>query len=365
VLATAAITSAPGAPFALEPIEVADPRVGEVLVRIAACGICHTDNLARLGEMPVAFPAVFGHEGAGVVEAIGPEVTTVVVGDHVVLGPPWCGRCRNCLIGQQKYCMDIVPLCFSGAYADGATSLHRPGQAIHGHFFQQSSFATYALATERNAVKVDRDVSLDVAAALGCGVATGAGTVLNALRPAVGSSVAVFGAGAVGLSAVMAAAAAGCATVVAVEARPNRLQLARELGATHTLDVRSIDVLEALRDIGGGSIDATVECSGNLDALRQAVEVLPILGTCLMVGAAPAGVDLALDHRDMLFGKRVHGVLGGEGRADTFVPALLGLHAQGRFPFDRLLTHFAFDRIEDAIAAMHDGSVIKPVLRMA
>ena len=343
---------------------VNDPRVGEVLVRVVACGICHTDHLARLGEMPVTFPAVFGHEGAGVVEAIGPGVTTLAVGDHVVLGPPWCGRCRNCLTGQQKYCMDIVPLCFSGSYTDGATSLHRPGQAIRGHFFQQSSFATYALATERNAVKVDRVVPLDVAAALGCGIATGAGTVLNALRPAIGSSIAVFGAGAVGLSAVMAAAAAGCATIVAVDVRANRLNLASEVGATHTLDATSIEVPEALREIGGGSIDATVECSGNLDALRQAVEILPILGTCLMVGAAPAGADLTLDHRDLLFGKRIRGVLGGDGRADTFLPALLGLHAQGRFPFDRLLTLFAFDHIESAIASMHDGSVIKPVLLM-
>ena len=175
----------------------------------------------------------------------------------------------------------------------------------------------------------------------------------------------MFGVGTVGLSAVMAAAAVGCATIVAVDVRANRLKLAGELGATHTCDATSVEVLEALREIGGGSIDATVECSGNLEALRQAVEILPILGTCLMVGAAPAGADLALDHRDLLFGKRIRGVLGGEGQANTFLPALLGLHAQGRFPFDRLLTQFAFDQIEVGVAGMQDGSVIKPVLLMS
>jgi aryl-alcohol dehydrogenase len=365
VLITAAISDRPEAPFALEQIALDEPRADEVLVRVVACGICHTDNLARMGEMPVTFPAVFGHEGAGIVEAVGPGVRNLAAGDHVVLGPPWCGRCRNCLSGQQKYCQEIVALCFAGAYADGTTSLHRSDGPVHGHFFQQSSFATYALATERNAVRVDPDVSLQVAAALGCGVATGAGSVLNALRPPVGSSVAVFGAGAVGLSAVMAAAVAGCTPIVAIDVRPSRLELARTLGATHVLNASADDIVAGLREIGGGTIDATIECSGDLDALRHAVEILPLLGTCLMVGAAAAGQQLTLDHRDLLFGKRVHGILGGEGRADTFLPALLDLHARGRFPFDRLVTHFAFEQIEAAVAAMHNGSVIKPVLHMS
>jgi len=365
VLVTAALTEAPGASFTLQVVELVEPRETEILVRVVACGICHTDNLARTGEMPVSFPAVFGHEGAGIVESVGPAVTSLAVGDHVVLGPPWCGQCRNCLIGQQKYCREIVPLCFSGSYDDGTTALHRHGAAVHGHFFQQSAFATHALATERNAVKVRPDVDLEIAAALGCGIATGAGSVLNALRPPLGSSIAIFGAGAVGLSAVMAAVVAGCATIVAVDVKPGRLEFARSLGATHTVDAASGDVNAALREIGGEEIDATVECSGDVRALRDAVEILPILGTCLMVGAAPAGKDLALDHRDLLFGKRIHGILGGEGQADSFLPALLTLYAQGRSPFDRLLTHFAFDQIEEAVAAMHDGSVIKPVLRMA
>lgn len=346
-------------------MELDEPEPGEVMVRLVATGVCHTDILARDQNIPFVFPGVLGHEGAGVVEAIGDGVTKVEEGDHVVLTWPSCGECSNCIMGQPRYCLQMRTLAFSGGRPNGSTAFHRGGHAIHDHFFGQSSFSTRTITWERNVVKVPREAPLELLGPLGCGVASGAGAILNALRPPVGSSIAIFGAGSVGLSAVMAAKLSGCTTIVVVDLVGSRLDLAVELGATHTVNAAKNDAVEAVREVSGGAVDFSLECAGNVSVLRQAVAVLPIMrGVCGLVGGTPPGTDITLDHKTMLYGKRLQGILGGEGQGDIFIPQLVDLHAKGLFPMERLVRYFDLSDVNEAVSASEDGSVLKPILRM-
>jgi aryl-alcohol dehydrogenase len=363
---TAAVVEEVHAPFRVEELEIDEPRRGEALVRIAATGVCHTDAIARDGDLPYAFPGVLGHEGAGTVVAVGEDVTSVAEGDHVVIGWPWCGVCRNCREGQQRYCAQIGPLIGRGTRADGSSALRRlDGSLMHGHFFGQSSFATHAMAEAHTLVKMPRELPLDRVGPLACGLATGAGAVFNVLQPRVGSSVVVYGAGAVGLAAIMAARNSGATTIIAVDRHPGRLRLAAELGATDTIDVGHDDPVAAVHEIcGGGPADYSLECTGNVDVVRQAADSVGMRGTCVLIGGAPAGAELSLDHLTTLWGKRVVGILGGEGTSERLIGALAQLHLDGRFPYDRLIAPFALDEVNDAIEASAAGDVLKPVLRM-
>jgi aryl-alcohol dehydrogenase len=361
---TAAVLDERDAPFRVQQIELGEPQAGEVLVRIVASGVCHTDGLAQHGDLPFPVPGVLGHEGAGIVEEVGEGVESVQPGDHVVIGWPWCGECRNCLEGQPRYCLDIGRLVASGCRADGSTALQRDGTPLHSHFFGQSSFACHTVTPASSLVKVPNDVPVEQLGPLACGISTGAGAILNALRPPTGSSVVVFGVGAVGLSAVMAARCTGATRIVAVDRLPQRLALARELGATDTIDVNENDPVEAVRDICGGPADFSLECTGVIDVCRQAADSVGLLGTCALIGGAPAGAEFSLDHMTTLWGKSVRGILGGEGRSDTLIPALIELNRQGRFPYDRLLTTFPLEEVNDALEASYCGDVVKPVLQM-
>ena len=246
---TAAVVRDQEQPFEIEELELEKPRAGEVLVRVVATGMCHTDLIVRDQWYPVPLPVVLGHEGAGIVERVGEGVTKLEPGDHVVLTFASCGRCANCLRGKPTYCLQFFGLNFGGARLDGSNALGKEGEPVHDRFFGQSSFATYAIATERNAIKVRDDTPLELLGPLGCGIQTGAGGVMNSLAPEAGTSMAIFGAGAVGMSAVMAARIVGCATVVAIDIIPERLELARELGATHTIDANEgVDAFKERRD---------------------------------------------------------------------------------------------------------------------
>lgn len=353
-----------GAPFRPETLEVDDPRPGEVLVRLEACGLCHTDVAAQAGGFPFAFPGVLGHEGAGTVAAVGEGVRRVRAGDQVVIGWPWCGDCHNCLAGHPRLCLDLRSLLSAGARGDGSTALRRPGgEPVHSHFFGQSSFATLAVTAESALVRVDTSVPLAAAGVLACGVATGAGAVLNVVRPAPGSSVVVYGAGGVGLAAVMAARCTAATTIVVVEPDPARRALAARLGATDVVDPAADDVVAAVHEICRGPADASFECTGVQPVVRQAIDSVGMGGTCCLIGVAGAGAEFTAEHRSTVWGKRIVGTLGGDGVSTTFIPALLRLHQQGRFPFTELIEYFALDRIDEAIAAARDG-VVKPVLRM-
>jgi len=365
--ATAAVFEKLFTPLTVTEVDVDSPGPGEVLVRVAATGVCHTDAIARDGDMPFPPPGVLGHEGAGVVAAVGPGVTNVSEGDKVVIGWPWCGACRNCLDGQPRYCLQLGPLVLSGGRPDGTTALRRlDGTPLHSHFFGQSSFASYSLCAASALVPVPADAPVEILGPLACGIGTGAGAVLNALRPWIGSSVVVYGAGAVGLSAVMATRLTGATTIIAVDRLASRLSLARELGATETIDVSApgIDPVATVQEICGGPADFSLECTGVIDVLRQAADSVGMRGTVTLIGGAPAGAPFSLDHMSTLWGKKVIGTLGGEGRSVSLIGALIELNKQGRFPYDKLITEFPLEQVNDAFEASHSGDVVKPVLRM-
>jgi len=361
---TAALTRAKGGPFTLEELDIEEPREDEVLVKIVATGICHTDLVVRDQWLPVPLPIVLGHEGAGVVERVGQGVTKVQPGDHVVLTYGRCGQCTNCLKGRPYYCLYSYVQSYGGGRTDGSTALHQHGEAIHSHFFAQSSFATYALANEGNVVKVPQDVPLEMLGPLGCGIQTGAGAVMNGLRPHVGTSIAIFGTGSVGLSAIMAARAVGCTTIIGVDVKPDRLSLAKELGATHTIHGGEVDSVEEIKRITRGGADYTLEMTASPRILRQAVDALQVDGVCGVIGVAVRGTEVSLDMTSLLFGRAVRGIRQGESVSDSFIPQLIDLYKQGRFPFDRLIEFFSFDQINQAAHNTETGIAIKPVLRM-
>lgn len=361
----AAVTREKAQPFLIEEVEIDEPRPDEVLVKVVATGICHTDLVVRDQWLPVPLPMVLGHEGAGIVERVGVGVTKVHPGDHVVLTFGRCGQCAHCLQGQPYYCLHSYEQSYGGVRADGSTTLHQKGQAIHGQFFAQSSFATYALANERNVVKVRQDVPLDILGPLGCGIQTGAGAVMNGLRPHVGTSIVIFGAGSVGLSAIMAARVVGCTTIIAVDIKPDRLSLAQELGATHVINATEADSVEAIKQITHGGAHYTLEMTASPRVLRQAVDALQVGGVCGVIGVAARGTEVSLDMTALLFGRGVRGIRQGESVSDSFIPHLIDLYLQGRFPFDRLIEFFSFDQINQAAEDTERGTVIKPVLRMS
>jgi aryl-alcohol dehydrogenase len=365
--ANAAVFEKLFAPLSVAEVEIETPGPGEALVKVVASGVCHTDALARDGDMPFPAPGVLGHEGSGVVSAVGDGVTSVSVGDKVVIGWPWCGTCRNCLDGQPRYCLQLGPLVIAGCRADGSTSLRRlDGSPLHSHFFGQSSFASYAVCAANALVPVPADVDVSLLGPLACGISTGAGAVLNALRPFAGSSIVVYGSGAVGLSAIMAARLTAATHIIAVDKLASRLALAAELGATETINVSSPDVdpVAAVQEICGGPADFSMDCAGNVNVLRQAADSVGMRGTVALIGGAPAGAAFSLDHMSTLWGKKVVGILGGEGRSVSLINTLITLNAQGRFPYDRLVQKFPLDQVNEALEASHHGDVVKPVLTM-
>ncbi|MFJ7419087.1 NAD(P)-dependent alcohol dehydrogenase [Streptomyces uncialis] len=365
----AAVTEGKGAPFVFEYLELDTAlRPDEVLVKVVATGVCQTDIHVRDQALPVPLPAVLGHEGAGIVERVGDGVTSVAPGDRVVMSYQACGHCRPCRSGNPAYCAVSFPANFGGARLDGSNALRRTPEAgggeIHGHFFGQSSFATHALATERNVVKVDDGIPLELLAPLGCGLQTGAGAVLNSLRIPAGASVVVIGTGTVGLAAVMAAKATGAAPVIAVDIVPERLALAAELGATHTVNAKDEDTAARIAEITGGGADYVLEITARPEMLTLAVDALAPLGTAALIGGAPAGARAEVDMNALLGGRTVRGIAQGDSVPQLFIPQLIELYQAGRFPFDRLITPYGFDEINEAVEDTRTGAVIKPVLRI-
>jgi aryl-alcohol dehydrogenase len=360
----AAVVWETGGEFSIEELELAEPRDDELLVRVAGAGICHTDLVARDGHLPgPPPPSVFGHEGAGVVEKVGARVTKVKPGDHVVLSWDCCGTCTSCKSGKDPYCLNFFLHNFHGARPDGSATLHKDDQVVHGSFFCQSSFADFALVKERSVVKVPENIPLEILGPLGCGVETGAGAVMNSLHPRAGSSIAVFGVGTVGMSAVLAAVVVGCTTVIAVDIHQDRLEMAEEFGATHVVNAREADPVEAIRDITGGGADLSLECVGQPGVLRQAVDALPRCGVCGLIGAVAPGTEVSLDMDLLMNGRTVTGLLQGDSIPQLFIPRLIELHSQGRFPFDRMIGFYPLDEINKAVADIEGGRVIKAVLR--
>lgn len=359
---TAAVLRQATEPFVIEELEIEDPRPGEVLVKVVGAGLCHTDLLLTNPDAPFPLPMVLGHEGAGIVEAVGAGVTKVQPGDQVVLSYASCGRCLRCQTGSPQYCDLFYPLNFFGGRLDGSSPLSTPsGDRVGGCWFGQSSFATYALATERNVVKIEADdVPLEILGPLGCGIQTGAGAVFNSLDARAGQTIVVTGVGAVGLSGVMAARVAGCSTIVAVDLHDSRLELAIELGATHTINARATpDLTAALSGIVPGGLHLAFDTSAVPAVIRAAVAALRPHGVACLVGAG--GGDIAIEASGFLFGKTVKGVIEGDAVPDEFIPRLVELYRQGSFPIDRLVSRYRLDQINEAISHTHAGAAVKPV----
>jgi aryl-alcohol dehydrogenase len=362
---TAAVLEEVGGGLRLREAEVAEPAEGEVLVRLAATGICHTDLLASTGDIPVPLPIIPGHEGSGVVEAVGPGVTRLAPGDHVVLTSDTCGDCRQCRRGRPTYCEHFMELNFGFVRSGGDTGYRMDGAPLHGFYAGQTSFATYTLVRERVAVPVRKDVPLGILGMFGCGVQTGAGAVINALRPQPGSSIAIFGAGAVGLSAIAAAKAVGCTTVIAVDVHAHRLDLARELGATHAVQAPD-DVVARIREATDGfGADYALDLTGVPAVMADAVTSLGRRGTCGLIGIPGPEDRLPLHIRDVMDnGKSVVGMVQGDAVPDDFIPALIELHRGGLLPVERLVTTFPFERIDEAYAAAGKGEVVKAIVEI-
>lgn len=358
------------APFVQEELELEAPGPGEVIVRIVATGVCHTDANTQSGDMPLPLPGVLGHEGSGVVEVVGAGVTNVTQGDHVVIGWPFCGECRNCERGEHRYCLQLGQALVGGARFKGSRSgtsayTRQDGSVVSGHFFGQSSFADYSLVMASALVKVDKDVPLELLGPLACGITTGAGAVFNTANPSPGESIVIYGAGAVGLAAVMAAVNTPATKIIAIDLHDERLALARELGATHTINSGQADALEEILRICRGTADYVLECTGSIRVVEQAAEAVGMLGTLILIGGAPAEARFSLDHLRTLWGKRIVGTLGGSSTSNRLIPALIELYRTGRFPFDRLVRYYGFDDIETAMADSKAGKTIKPVLKAA
>ena len=361
--AHAAVVWHPGAPWQIETIELPPPEPDQVLVKIVACGLCHTDDKARQGHMPMPLPAVLGHEGSGTVLAIGANVTALSVGDRVLIGWPFCGDCPACQVQQPRYCDALKPLAFSGQRWQPdqlfpSQYQTRSGRPLYGHFFGQSALATHSLVAASSLVKVPDDFPLISAGPLACGLATGAGAVLH--HAPVRRTLAVVGCGAVGLGAVMAARVQGWDSIWVVDQHPQRLEMAIELGATHAIlaDGRSLDAqLQA-------PVDLILECTGVITLVEQAIECIGPMGVCLLLGGGLAGERFSAEQRAVLWGKRIEGVLGGGGTSEELLSRLMALHLAGQFPFDRLLKYYPLADINQALADMRSGAVIKPVILM-
>jgi aryl-alcohol dehydrogenase len=363
---TAAVTQSPGAAFTLETVDVEAPRADEILVRIAAVGVCHTDLVAREGAMPFSMPAVLGHEGAGTVVEVGSAVTKVRPGDRVALTFRSCGACERCLSGDPAYCYAMPALNYIGMRPDGSKAIRQGDVAVSSNFFGQSSFATYALAYERNVLKLPDDIPFELAAPLGCGVQTGVGGVVLALACPKGSSILITGGGAVGLSAVMGAAIQACGTIIVVEPHASRRALAQRLGATHVIDpAQSPDLAAAVRAILPRGVDYAFDTTGRPEILTAVMATLAPKGVLGIVGIPPPGTPMPGDLGAVLtFGQTVRGIIEGDSDPDVFLPILIDHWRAGRLPLEELVQAFPFDQINRAISAQHDGDCVKVVLTL-
>jgi len=363
MLATAAVLNQPNGPFDLEQVDVAEPKAGEVRVAIKAVGICHTDLVVASGAMGLQFPAVLGHEGAGIVESVGEGVTDLQPGDKVLLTFNSCGECKPCGHDEPAYCSHFVPLNMVAARADGSTRVTRDGAPVSDNFFGQSSFASVAIANRRNVLKVDADADLAVLAPLGCGIQTGAGGVMRSLAAREGESLVVLGAGAVGLSALLGGLIAGCATVIVVEPQESRRGMALELGATHVLDGQG-DVAAAVRAILPEGADMVLDTSGFMPVVQQSVNMIANRGRIGLLGV-PGSLDAALSVPIVQFitqGGTVRGIIEGDSDPHVFLPELITHQKAGRLPIERFSKTYPAKQINEAIDDAHHGRAIKAVL---
>ena len=360
----AALIEKQGDPFQITELELNDPKQGEVLVKVTACGVCHTDDVARNQIIPVPLPAVFGHEGCGVIEKIGPGVTEFAPGDRVGFSFGSCGVCEACRTGKPYGCKENRRLNFSDVQYDNTKRLLKDDTFVSS-FFGQGAFATHAVVHVNNLIPVADDIDLKMVAPMGCGIQTGAGAVLNFLRPGPDSSIIITGCGPVGLSAVMAAKIAGCTKIIACDVVQSRLDLAIELGATDAINSKTIpDVPTVVKDMTDGmGTHYAIDCTGIGAIVRQSLNCTRPLGTCVVLGATQE-LTIHVEEELMGLGKTLAGVVEGCSNPKIFIPQLLDYYRKGMFPFDKLIQYYDFEDINQAFADTKEGKVLKAVLCM-
>lgn len=361
---TAAVLAAQGSDFELEEVEIADPRPGEVLFKIAGVGLCHTDLAVRDGHLPFPFPGVVGHEGSGTVLAVGEGVTKVAPGDRIAASFNSCGECASCRSGAPSYCSEFMERNFGGARPDGSSALSNAAGALGSNFFGQSTFARHAIAHERNVVKVPEGVPLELVGPLGCGIQTGAGAVVNALDVQPGSSLLVTGGGSVGLAGVLAAAVREAGTIIVSDPLAPRRELALELGATHVVDPLARPLSEQVREIVPDGVRYVLDTTAREGVVAEVIASLAQRGHLGMVGV-PSDPEATLTANLLQMqagGFSFTGIVEGNSDPDVFIPELIGWYRDGTFPFDRLITTMPFSQINEAVVAQAKGDAVKVVL---
>jgi S-(hydroxymethyl)glutathione dehydrogenase/alcohol dehydrogenase len=358
-----------GKPLEVEEIELEGPKAGECLVRLAASGVCHTDAYTLSGADPEGlFPVVLGHEGAGVVEEVGPGVTSVAPGDHVIpLYTPECRECEFCLSGKTNLCQKIRATQGRGLMPDGTSRLSKRGRAIH-HYMGTSTFAECTVLPEISLAKIRSDAPLDKVCLLGCGVTTGIGAVLNTARVRPGESVAVFGLGGIGLSVIQGAVLAGAERILGVDTNPRKFDLARRLGATDLLDPSAAgDVVAAIVEMTGGGVDHSFECIGNVEVMGQALACTHKgWGQSIIIGVAGAGQEIHARPFLLVTGRSWRGTAFGGVRGRTELPGFVDRYMNGRIKLDELVTAtLPLDEINHAFELMHRGEAIRSVIRLS
>jgi S-(hydroxymethyl)glutathione dehydrogenase/alcohol dehydrogenase len=362
----AAVLYEVGKPVKVEEITLDEPQANEVLVKVAATGVCHTDLHFIKGDMPQPLPVVLGHEGAGVVEKVGPGVTTLKPGDHVIMMVAYsCGKCRYCVSGKPAMCAEWLGYHMMGTLPSMTKRLKKDGQELN-HFFSQSSFAQYAVVHERTAIKIREDAPLDVVCLLGCGTSTGVGAVINTAGLRAGESIAIFGCGGVGLSAVMAAKLAGAGKLIAVDTVDMKLEKAKELGADYVVNASQENPQQKIMEITGGGADYTIECIGNVNVMSQAFSSIHNGGKCVVAGMAPLGAMLTIAPYELLLGKTILGCVQGDIRASIDIPRYVDLFMAGKLPVDKLVTKKfkGLEHINEALDDLEAARVARSVIQL-
>ena len=363
----AAIAWGPGQPLSIEEIDVMPPQKGEVRVRIVASGVCHTDAFTLSGDDPEGvFPCVLGHEGGGIVESIGEGVTSVAVGDHVIpLYTPECGECKFCLSGKTNLCQKIRETQGQGLMPDGTTRFHKDGQPIY-HYMGCSTFSEYTVLPEISLAKVNPAAPLEEVCLLGCGVTTGMGAVMNTAKVEEGATVAIFGLGGIGLSAIIGAVMAKASRIIAIDINEGKFDLARQLGATDCINPQNYDkpIQDVIVELTDGGVDYSFECIGNVNVMRSALECCHKgWGESVIIGVAGAGQEISTRPFQLVTGRVWRGSAFGGVKGRSELPDYVERYLKGEFKLDYFITHtMALDNINEAFELMHEGKSIRTVI---
>ena len=363
----AAIAWGPGQPLTIEEVQVMPPQAGEVRVRLVATGVCHTDAFTLSGEDPEGvFPCILGHEGGGIVESVGDGVTSVKVGDHVIpLYTPECGECKFCKSGKTNLCQKIRATQGKGLMPDGTTRFSKDGQPIY-HYMGTSTFSEYTVLPEISVAKVDPTAPLEEVCLLGCGVTTGIGAVMNTAKVKAGESVAIFGLGGIGLSAIIGARLAKAGRIIAIDINESKFELARKLGATDCINPNDYDkpIQEVIVELTDGGVDFSFECIGNVKVMRAALECCHKgRGESVIIGVAGAGQEISTRPFQLVTGRVWRGSAFGGVRGRSELPSYVQRYLKGEFRLDDFITHtLPLEQINEAFELMHAGKSIRTVI---